>query len=93
MLQPNLGSAFAGRLGGGKFSAKGRAFVVALREAIEALIRVGIEKNDDDKVRLRSFVRAVLSVPQIQRFLYASSQVEIDVEGAIGSSTDRPRTR
>lgn len=49
-LQPDLGSRVAGRVGGGKLSPKGREVIVALREVLEALVRVGMEKNSDDKV-------------------------------------------
>lgn len=51
LLQPEAGSHFAKRVGGGgKLSNQGREVVVAEREVIEAVIRIGLEKNDDDKV-------------------------------------------
>lgn len=49
-LQPDLGSRVAGRVGGGKLSPKGREVIVAARDVLEALVRVGMEKNSDDKV-------------------------------------------
>lgn len=49
-LQPKLGSRIAGKVGGGQLSAKGEEMVAAARGVLEALVRVGMEKNGDDKV-------------------------------------------
>lgn len=51
ILQPSLGSRFAGKVGGGKLSPKGKELVENARGVLEALARVALEKNHDDKVR------------------------------------------
>ncbi|KAK4700151.1 hypothetical protein P7C70_g6097, partial [Phenoliferia sp. Uapishka_3] len=68
ILQPSLGSRVAGKIGGGKLSGPGRELVERAREVIQATLRLGLEKNDDNK---------------IQRFIWAASQAEVDVEGKI----------
>jgi hypothetical protein len=50
LLQPDLGSRFAGKVGGGKLSPKGRELVESTRAVLEALVRLVLEKNPDDKV-------------------------------------------
>lgn len=57
LLSPSVGSSFAGRLGGGKLSKSGREFIIATREVLEAIIRVGMEKNEDDKVSFHKLNR------------------------------------
>lgn len=88
-LQPDLGSRVAGRVGGGKLSPKGREVVVAAREVLEALVRVGMEKNSDDKVGFKASERARCiasltrfgsSAAQIQRFIWATSQASLDLD-------------
>jgi len=64
-LSPDLGSRFAGRVGGGKLSGPGRELVQQARNVIESLLKVGLEKNGDDK---------------IQRFIYAASKASLDVD-------------
>ncbi|KAI5479498.1 hypothetical protein MNV49_003440 [Pseudohyphozyma bogoriensis] len=66
VLQPDIGSRYAGRVGGGKLSKGGREVVERAREVVQSVVRVGLEKNDDDK---------------IQRFIHAASQASVDVEG------------
>lgn len=53
ILQPKLGSRIAGKVGGGSLSPKGEELVASARSVLEALVRVGMEKNGDDKVRCR----------------------------------------
>lgn len=50
-LQPSLGSRIAGKVGGGKLSGPGRELVERAREVLQATLRLGLEKNDDNKVR------------------------------------------
>lgn len=50
LLQPQLGSRIAGKVGGGKLSPKGEEVVASARGVLEALVRLGLEKNDDNKV-------------------------------------------
>lgn len=54
VLQPSSGSRFAGRVGGGRFSAQGKALVIATREMLEAVMRVGLEKNQEDQYVVNS---------------------------------------
>lgn len=49
-LQPELGSHYAGRVGGGKLSGPGREVVVRAREVLEAISNLAVKKNQDDKV-------------------------------------------
>lgn len=51
VLQPEVGSRFGGAVGGGKLSGPGKEVVKRGREVLEAILRVVMEKNDDDKVR------------------------------------------
>lgn len=51
VLQPEVGSRFGGAVSGGKLSAPGKEVVRRGREVLEAMLRVMMEKNDDDKVR------------------------------------------
>lgn len=50
ILQPKLGARIAGRVGGGQMSPKGEEVIASARGVLEALVRVGMEKNGDDKV-------------------------------------------
>lgn len=50
MLQPELGSRVAGKVGGGRLSDKGRTLVLETRGLLEALVQFGMTHNGDDKV-------------------------------------------
>ncbi|KAK4051650.1 hypothetical protein OIV83_002790 [Microbotryomycetes sp. JL201] len=68
VLQPELGSRVAGKVGGGKLSDKGRKVIVETRALLEALVQFGMVHNGDDK---------------IQRFLWTTSQASIDVDADV----------
>ncbi|ORY76232.1 Proteophosphoglycan ppg4 [Leucosporidium creatinivorum] len=72
ILQPGLGSRVAGKIGGGKLSPKGEELVASSRGVLEALTRLGLEKNDDDK---------------IQRFIWAASHADADVDIDVNAAT------
>ncbi|BGP20335.1 hypothetical protein JCM10213_007112 [Rhodosporidiobolus nylandii] len=63
LLQPEIGSVLAHKVGGGKLSNRGKNVVLAQRKVLEALSRLVLEKNDDDK---------------IQRFIWQASQAGIE---------------
>ncbi|KAK4056475.1 hypothetical protein OIO90_002618 [Microbotryomycetes sp. JL221] len=68
LLQPELGSRVAGKVGGGRLSDKGRQLVVETRSLLEALVQFGLTHNGDDK---------------IQRFLWTTSQASVDVDADV----------
>ena len=49
-LQPSLGSRIAGKVGGGRLSGPGKELVERTRDVLQAILRLGLEKNDDNKV-------------------------------------------
>ena len=51
-LQPSLGSRIAGKVGGGRLSGPGKELVERTRDVLQAILRLGLEKNDDNKVSL-----------------------------------------
>lgn len=51
LLQPEIGGMAAKKVGGGKLSRKGRDVVVNERRVLEAIARLVLEKNDDDKIQ------------------------------------------
>ncbi|BGP35560.1 hypothetical protein JCM10296v2_007401 [Rhodotorula toruloides] len=65
LLQPEIGGMAAKKVGGGKLSRKGRDVVVNERRVLEAIARLVLEKNDDDK---------------IQRFIWEARNADIDVD-------------
>jgi len=52
VLQPELGGMVARKAGGAKLSKRGKEVVVDTRRVLEAVNRLILEKNDDDKVSL-----------------------------------------
>ncbi|GAA6005836.1 uncharacterized protein JCM10292_004655 [Rhodotorula paludigena] len=78
LLQPDVARQVANKVGGGKLSKRGRNFVVAERRVLEALARLALEKNDDDK---------------IQQFLWDARHAGIDdvsVDGELSVRLPRP---
>ncbi|GAA5902285.1 hypothetical protein JCM5296_003972 [Sporobolomyces johnsonii] len=65
LLQPDVGSMFAGKVGGGKLSKRGREVVVDTRKVLEALARLVLQHNDDDK---------------IQRFIWQAKNADLGVD-------------
>ncbi|GAA5926641.1 hypothetical protein JCM1841_003190 [Sporobolomyces salmonicolor] len=65
VLQPDVGSMFAGKVGGGKLSKRGREVVVDTRKVLEALARLVLQHNDDDK---------------IQRFIWQAKNADVGVD-------------
>lgn len=59
-----------------RLSKKGREVVVAARQVLESLLRIGLEKNSDDK---------------IQRFIFACSKASVDVDASISQSFPQVR--
>lgn len=51
LLQPDIGGMLSGKVGGGKLSARGRNVVVQERRVIQAIARLVLEKNQDDKIQ------------------------------------------
>ncbi|GAA6038844.1 hypothetical protein JCM8097_002924 [Rhodosporidiobolus ruineniae] len=49
LLQPDVGSVLAHKVGGGRLSKKGKDVVVAERKVLESIARLVLEKNPDDK--------------------------------------------
>ncbi|GAA5820864.1 hypothetical protein JCM3770_007274 [Rhodotorula araucariae] len=49
LLQPDVGGVVAKKVGGGKLSVRGRNVVLAERKVLEAVCRLALEKNPDDK--------------------------------------------
>lgn len=54
VLQPEIGGMVARKAGGARLSKRGKAVVVDTRKVLEAVNRLILEKNDDDKVRFFS---------------------------------------
>lgn len=54
VLQPEIGGMVARKAGGAKLSKRGKEVVVDTRRVLEAVNRLILEKNDDDKVSLPS---------------------------------------
>lgn len=74
LLQPDAAARVTGhRMVGGnaRLSKKGRDVVVSFRQVLESLLRVGLEKNADDK---------------IQRFIWACAHASADVNVDVGTS-------
>ncbi|GAA5830171.1 hypothetical protein JCM11251_006906 [Rhodosporidiobolus azoricus] len=65
LLQPDIGSMVAKKVGGGKLSAKGRDVVLKERKVLEAIARLVLEKNNDDK---------------IQRFIWQARNADLNVD-------------
>ena len=51
LLQPDIGGMLSGKVGGGKLSTRGRNLVVQERRVIQAIARLVLEKNQDDKIQ------------------------------------------
>jgi hypothetical protein len=50
ILHPHLGAHFSTQMGGGKWTEEGKEVVLRIREVLEAILRLGLEKNSDDQV-------------------------------------------
>ncbi|GAA5911445.1 hypothetical protein JCM6882_005004 [Rhodosporidiobolus microsporus] len=65
LLQPEIGSVLAHKVGGGKLSNRGKAVVLNERKVLESIARLVLEKNDDDK---------------IQKFIWQARNADLDVD-------------
>ncbi|GAA6064020.1 hypothetical protein JCM10212_005503 [Sporobolomyces blumeae] len=75
VLQPEVGGMVARKAGGAKLSKRGKEVVVDTRKVLEAINRLILEKNDDDK---------------IQRFIWQASQADIDVDVDVSGNLELP---
>ncbi|GAA5971347.1 hypothetical protein JCM3765_007011 [Sporobolomyces pararoseus] len=75
VLQPEIGGMVARKAGGAKLSKRGKQVVVDTRKVLEAVNRLILEKNDDDK---------------IQRFIWQASQADIDVDVDVSGNLELP---
>ncbi|KWU45594.1 Proteophosphoglycan ppg4 [Rhodotorula sp. JG-1b] len=76
LLQPDIGGMLSGKVGGGKLSTRGRNLVVQERRVIQAIARLVLEKNQDDK---------------IQRFIWAARHADIDVDADVDVNVKIPK--
>ncbi|GAA5871795.1 hypothetical protein JCM8547_008144 [Rhodosporidiobolus lusitaniae] len=65
LLQPSIGSILSHKVGGGKLSPRGKDVVVKSRKVLEAIARLVLEKNDDNK---------------IQEFIWQATHADLDVD-------------
>ncbi|GAA6024258.1 hypothetical protein JCM11491_006377 [Sporobolomyces phaffii] len=75
VLQPEIGGMVARKAGGAQLSKRGKDVVVDTRKVLEAVNRLILEKNDDDK---------------IQRFIWQASQADIDVDVDVSGNLELP---
>jgi len=71
LLQPEIGSRWAGRAGGGQLSPAGKDVVLAGRGVVQAIARLNLEKNEDNKIQ--KFVYSV-------RKAAVQDQLEVQIE-------------
>lgn len=75
VLQPENGGNIARKAGGARLSKRGKEVVVDTRRVLEAVNRLILEKNDDDK---------------IQRFIWQASQADVDVDVDVSGNVELP---
>ncbi|GAA6013470.1 hypothetical protein JCM10207_008861 [Rhodosporidiobolus poonsookiae] len=75
LLQPDVGKVLAGKVGGGKLSARGRDVVLKERRALESVARLVLEKSGDD---------------QIQRFIWQARNADVDVDVDVEAHIETP---
>ncbi|GAA5856526.1 hypothetical protein JCM5353_002185, partial [Sporobolomyces roseus] len=75
VLQPEIGGLLSRKAGGAKLSKRGKEVVVDTRKVLEAVNRLILEKNDDDK---------------IQRFIWQASQADVDVDVDVSGNLELP---